>query len=305
MNHRAESVLATVAGALLVGVALSAPVPLFAQTPEPAAAATYPTFDPPADVNAQVPSIKFDKVTFKPCKGGLNPNTRTIGTADSWGRHCEPISAVITLGYTQHGRFHLSGLPDWADTEPYDFQAKVAPQDVDTWQNMNVPTRRIMVRNMLAEVLHLKVHAVTETHPGYALVIAPGGLNMTEYKDGDSLTTPSGQVVTAAGAGGGNASSFQVLAWPMSGLADILTVRLDRDVVDKTGVPPTKRYNFSIQVPARRRDPQDPEERAKLTAATMEDLKRFGLKLEPADIESTLIVVDHIDRPPVADQPSE
>ena len=269
---------------------------------EPANTPAYPTFDPPAEPKAEVPSIKFDKITFRPCDGGINPNGRTIGTADSWGSHCQPIRMVIGLAYTGAGPFHLSGEPAWVDTEPYDFQAKVAPEDVPVWQKMNVATRRIMVRNMLADLLHLKVHTVTETHPMYALVVAPGGLKLNEYKDGDTSTMPNGQVVTGGNIIGGN-HLVVVQGMILRSLAGLLTVRLDRDVVDKTGL--TGRYSYSIQVPSDRNAEEDPEERQMLTTAAMDDLKQFGLKLEPGDMESTTVVVDHIDRPPVADQPSE
>ncbi len=86
--------------------------------------------------------------------------------------HCQPLSRMIDFAYTgaTAPSSNLSGDPSWVETDLYDFEAKVAEEDVDTWQQMGLNARRLAVRGLLAEELKLKIHVDTTPKPGKAEV---------------------------------------------------------------------------------------------------------------------------------------
>jgi len=299
MNRYAKVILATVAGSLFFVAGLWAPISSIAQGIEPAKAALNPNPAPPvAAADAEVPSIKFDVVSFKLCKEGISrSNNRTIIPADGdfVGYHCKAVSAVIRLAYTGAEPFRMSGEPAWVDNDAYEFLAKVAPEDVATWRKMNLNTRRIMVRNLLADDLHLKVHTITEPRLMYALVAAPGGPKLKEYRDGESTTLPGGRVLVGNDTAWTSPyeAAFQNIS--MASLATGLSMRVGRDVIDKTGL--TGHYNFTLAYPGRYYDPTAPDADDSHIPEIFDSLAKLGLKLESAKVESTKIVVDHIGRP--------
>ena len=56
------------------------------------------------------------------------------------------------------------------ETDLYDFEAKVAEEDIATWQKLGLEARRMAVRRLLAEELKLKIHVDTTPKPGKAEV---------------------------------------------------------------------------------------------------------------------------------------
>jgi uncharacterized protein (TIGR03435 family) len=184
------------------------------------------------------PSIKFDVVVFKPCERIDLVNKNTINGGDSLGRHCQSMLALFDYAYGGNGSYQVKGEPEWVDTEPWDFQAKVAPEDVPAWQKMDTRARRLMVRAMLADVLNLKVHLETQSRPIYNLVVAKGGPRLTESKpDPNAPVDPqnsSGGVVNWVGP---DEAAYRGAT--MQYLAAGLAARLDRNVIDKTGLTGT------------------------------------------------------------------
>jgi len=83
----------------------------------------------------------------------------------------------------------------------------------------------------------------------------------------------------------------------MKTLAGGLAARLDRDVVDKTGITGT--YDFHVKpLPFIHYDPKTSNVETTDFAGIIDGVKSLGLKLDPGKSETTVIVVDHIERPP-------
>ena len=202
------------------------------------------------------------------------------------------MNALLDYAYGFAGSYKLKGEPEWVDTDAWEFVAKVAPEDVPAWQQTDRIARGLMVRDMLADVLKLKVHIETQSIPVYNLVVAKGGPKLTQYKpDPNSPVTPGGDSHWI------DRDEAVYEGASMQFLANGLGARLDRIVVDKTGLTGT--YDFHVQgLPLAHYDSRTSDVESTNFAPILAGVKPLGLRLEPGKDDTTVIVVDYIDRPP-------
>ena len=257
-------------------------------------------------IYARTPNLKpiaFDVVSFRkserPGSGREMP-----ANGDFIAYHGSTVHNLLLFAYgglNNQGYMLISGEPDWVNTDYYEFQAKVAPEDVAEWKAMTVTDKRYMVQAALEDALKLKVHADTDEHPVYNLVVAKGGPKLMEYEPGDTVTPsyPGAQAMTG-----------KVLSWfdPFNLVCQDITMaelvnslsgpdRAGRMVIDKTGLTGT--YDFTVPIPYRPLPEQFKEIAEDSGVPTMfEGLKKLGLQLEQAKGPINGIVVDHIERPP-------
>ena len=210
--------------------------------------------------------------------------------------HGVPIERLILFAHiARKGYVSLAGEPEWAKTDLYEFQAKVAPEDVAEWKKMTLTDKRAMVATLLADVLKLKVHQDTEPHPVYDLIVAKGGSKLTEYQPGDTVKAPGGQVLTG-----------KVLSWfdpftlvcqdtTMAELVNSLSGpnRAGRVVIDKTGL--NGAYNFTVPIPYAPL-PQQIQDMSD-APSFYDGLKSLGLQMVKSTGVIDQIVVDHVERP--------
>jgi uncharacterized protein (TIGR03435 family) len=252
---------------------------------QPSATSTEPT----------PPTIKFDVVVLKRCAPNDFAAYNTISTGDSWQRHCRPIRGLLDLAYGGGSTYLVKGEPEWVDTDPYDFVAKVAPEDAATWQKMADSTKRLMIRAALPDILNLKVHIEVQTRPVYNLVVAKGGPKLTESKPDPNAPTDAKTPVR----GNFQWADFEEAAYTNSTMLDLaggLAARLDRDVIDKTGL--TSRYDFHVKpLPYQHYDPKTTNVEDTDFGGIIEGVKNLGLRLEPGKADTTVIVIDHMERP--------
>ncbi|MGP8260765.1 MAG: TIGR03435 family protein [Acidobacteriaceae bacterium] len=251
-----------------------------------------------AQTNAAVPSpeIKFDVVSFKPYQpGGVSsPKIDLPLDGDYVAFHGVPMQKLLLFAYGHSGYFVVSGEPEWVDSDRYDFQAKVAEQDVAAWQAMSLTHKALMVRALLEDTLKLKVHPDTAKHPIYDLVVAKRGPKMQKWKEGDTVKDPQG-----------NVHAEKLMFWfthdkatcqeaTMADLVNSLSGpnRSGRVVVDKTGL--TGKYNFTLPI-WYQGAPYEDEPSGESIFTAVESL---GLRLVPDKGTVRGIVVDHIERPP-------
>jgi hypothetical protein len=114
--------------------------------------------------------IHFDEVSFKRCAGGGSSKVDLPTDGDYVAYHCQPVFRIISFAYTSASAINLklSGSPSWVELDLYDFEAKVAEEDIATWQEMGLNARRAAVRGLLADELKLKIHVDTTPKPGEA-----------------------------------------------------------------------------------------------------------------------------------------
>jgi uncharacterized protein (TIGR03435 family) len=272
---------------------------------------------------------RYDVASIKKCSGSDVPQGPARGTAGgtnatvSPGRFyvpCVSTEQLIYLAYAAYGvgpDEHLAndesggasntskvrGGPDWVHSrgEAYSIEAAAAGT-TDRLVLMGS-----MLRTLLEERFHLKIHRETEEVPMYALTVAKGGFKLKPMKDGDC---DSGDPATA---GKPRCSSINMdrngpnTVWtyggmPVSALASMLSSTLDRHVIDRTGLTEkfVIRLEFSSDENTPRlvqRDIDYPPNPGPRGPGILTALDQLGLKIEAVKAPRGYLVIDHVERP--------
>ena len=203
----------------------------------------------------------------------------------------------------------VEGGPSWIYSEGYIIQATAPQASIEAMEGP-------MLRTLLEDRFRLKLHRETKQVPVYALTIGKGGFKLPKATPG-SCTPPdfSTYPMPALPAGkhycnntgvGGRKGPNTVLNQDeatVDDIAKLLTLILDRPVVDKTGL--TGQYNFHLEFAVDQTTPgvlnapsfgpvSDAAPAASIFTVVQEQL---GLKLEPARGARDVLVIDHVERP--------
>lgn len=222
--------------------------------------------------------------------------------------------------------FQLSG-PNWLWDQRYDIHAKIAPGTTKAQFNL-------MLQNLFAERLGMKIHREKRELPGYELVVGKGGLKMRQ--SGEPVGPPAlpGEVVFTDGGGGRIATTKDrngltelapgrkgLMLFPLGtgrlrlsarlqSLAEIISAcqsQTGQPVIDKTGLTGT--YDFNVDFsrggqPASvaGSDSPTPLADAKDDAGLPFQIaiQSLGLRLQPAKLSVEIVVIDHIEKIPTA-----
>ncbi len=266
-------------------------------------------------------------------KGGGGPGTSDPGQIT---RNGISLKNLIMTAYAVKG-YQVSG-PPWLDTERFSIVAKVPPGATKE----QVP---IMWRNLLAERFLLKLHRETREIPVYEIVPGKNGPKLKESEppreaakdrpdanippQGPMRPTfgPDGCPVFPGGRGGTSMmmmpGRFRICAkqTTIEGLAEMLTLQLNRPVFDKTGLK--AKYDFKLEYEpegsagmmigpagnalmgsaAQSGPPPEggisavpgPEPAPPIFAAFQNQL---GLKLEPKKAPAEILVIDKMEKTP-------
>ncbi len=170
--------------------------------------------------------------------------------------------------------YQVSG-PDWIKADHYDLAAKV---DGDASQDQ-IP---MMLRALLAGRFALTLHTASKNMPVYALTVAKGGLKIQEVTaDGGTRYTPRKSAILA-----------KQLA--MNRLADLLSQRVDRPVIDQTGLGGV--YDIELSWSPDLNGSADGSGPSIFTAIQ----EKLGLKLESRNMPVEVLVIDRANRTPAA-----
>jgi uncharacterized protein (TIGR03435 family) len=210
--------------------------------------------------------------------------------------HCQPIYHLIEFAYDGGAPYLVKGEPDWIHSETYAFQAKVAPEDIPVWQKLDSPARRRMVLALLQDTLNLKMRPEVQARPVYNMVLAKDGPKFPEHKSNpddppDDLKIVKGSVHWT------DVDTAVYTNISLDLLANGIAARLDRSVVDKTGL--TGRYDVTVHpLPSPHYDPKTSSVETTDFAAIIAGVKNLGLRLEPSKADTLVLNLDRIDRPP-------
>jgi uncharacterized protein (TIGR03435 family) len=229
----------------------------------------------------EVASVKPDTFVSSPGHG------RVLELNCSNGRFVSRNASVwylIKWGWNIVGdNDRLVGSPDWTKlgNEYYVVEAKAAAP-------VSEERCRLMVRTLLADRFHLRVHEEKRLIDAFDLVIAKNGPKVKRVTDPDAPVNGPGFTV-----GGETFQMFDAKAkgWTMGQLAYSLGAvftGLGRKVFDRTGLEGIYRIDLSF------RRPDDSGEGADVRTALREQL---GLELRTAKEPLDVVVVDHVERP--------
>jgi uncharacterized protein (TIGR03435 family) len=198
----------------------------------------------------------------------------------------------------------IVGTPAWAKSTRYDIAAKAAGSPAG--EQLMGP----MLQALLANRFKLALHKETRQLPVYALTVAKNGPRLTTSWDGGcsrwspfSLTVPSSPVrgineKTPCGFLGlqpaGAEWKLNMMGAGMAELASTLSITRDlhSSVVDKTNLTGAYDIHLTWAMAPNATDPTEAE--PSIFTALQEQL---GLKLESANGNVEVIVIDHVEKP--------
>lgn len=274
--HSAISVAASRQRYFILAAGLLALASTCAMGQPDASAAAAPT---------QSAKLAFDVISVKPNETGSRTVVDVDPRPDGFAVVNMPLEHLISDAYGIREDL-ISGGPSWLFDDHYDIEGKVTSFDSVGSQSLSDAQRTEMIRSLLADRFKLVVHTETEELPMYDLIVDKNGPKLKESSPDQHRSFM------------GKRGEFQGQDVTISFLAGRLSVRLQRTVVDKTGL--TGKYDFDLkwnqdQTPA----PQDgsasaPSGEPSLSTAIREQL---GLKLVPTKGPVPTLVIDHVERP--------
>lgn len=226
--------------------------------------------------------------------GGTSPGRITL--------RCAELRDLILTAYEIYGgearpasfRMQVLGGPSWIDSDRFDFTLK-AEGNAATAQ-MYGP----MLRALLEDRFRLRLHRETREAPVFLLTVVKGGAKLQASKEGNCLSGCGSVKRNAHGA-------IDMFGVTMADLSTQLGMRLDRDVIDKTGL--MGKFDVHLEVsPAELAaryvagssvTPADSQRAADLSGPSIFSAleQQLGLKLEPARGQVTVLVIDDMARP--------
>lgn len=251
------------------------------------AASSRPQFD--------VASIKPNR-SVSPPRAGFRPNAFEAVNATA--------RQLITLAYggdPQNVVDEIIGGPAWFDSERFDVSARIA----DGAGNM--AQGRAMLQSLLEDRFNIRVHRERQERPVYKLVIAPGDrpasglkrapLDCSKRADTRPAGTP-GLAYCGIDRAPGRSTGRSM---PMRLLADTLSSRVGRQVIDETGL--AGEWDWDLEWSPRPSEPVNPgdvtaapapSDGPSIFAAVQEQL---GLRLESGRALLDVLVIDAVERP--------
>lgn len=289
--------------ALLAALALSlcvvvATPPIHAEQPAAAPPPAAPATVAPATA-AKIPA--FDVISVKTNNSAAHQQMMNF-TPDGIRVTNIPIEFILLDAFGVN-EDQIINAPGWAKSVAYDIEAKVAPEDVPALKNFNREQRFAMMLNILTDRFKLAYHRETRTLPEYALVVAKSGSKLEEFKaTTDENGKPRGNWIMMSG------TSLTADGIDMAGFTRLLSHRIGRPIVDKTGL--TGKYSFKLNWANEPHDGEGPggppHDGGPGGAAAPGDTgpsvftavqEQLGLKLESEKGPVEVIVIDHLEQP--------
>jgi len=213
------------------------------------------------------------------------------------------VTLWYCLSYAYGMKSYQMFGPDWLRDARY---AIVAKGPAGT-RREDLPK---MMRTLLAERFHVKVHQETRELAALALTVGKDGPKLTEATPEAGDGQGGASVGMSSSESGGE--QLDIKGGTMSTLVNTLTGLLGRPAVDKTGL--AGRYNFVLEFSRSetagpnatggyneppRMPPPPPGAEAGVSIYT--SIQQLGLKLVAQKMPLSVLVVDNADRTPVED----
>ena len=227
----------------------------------------------------------FEVATIKPTNPSYGGGILIRLTGGKFSATAFTLKDLITFAYAVNSS-QITGGPEWFASDRYDVLGK--PEKVGP---LSREAARAMLRPLLADRFHLKIHLENKPMSVFLMTIDRNGPKLSARTPGDG-GEPTRLTFRGATATGRNV--------PMTVLAEELQdMVLGRPVLDKTGL--TGNFDFDL---AWRPEPK-PSESADAPAPvdlTLPDIftafrEQLGLKLETGKEPAKIIVIDSATKP--------
>ena len=263
---------------------------------------------------------KFETSSIKPCSDqpGLK---RGGGYASSAGRlntGCMALAGADNLGLIQRayvrfadghphwpGIVPITGGPAWIGSALYDIEARAEGNPSEAM--MQGP----MLQALLEDRFQLKMHRETREVPVYSLTVAQGGPRLISFTEGSCAPMPLAVPMPKLAPGeeyckvrvGVRPPAVDAQGSTLAEFSQMLTLVLDRPVVDKTGI--AGKFDIHLEFAINEATPRflPGGDLARFADAPggapsiFTAMKQLGLELEPAQGSSDFLVIDHVERP--------
>jgi uncharacterized protein (TIGR03435 family) len=249
-----------------------------------------------SSVVAAQPAPHFDVISIRRVPSNAPPFMREIGDASvrPGGQYIDPRTPpawLIQFAYDIPTDFQLLNLPDWAKHQEYSISAKPGPDFPNLPPAENAEQVRFMMRALLAERFHLKLHAETRQEAVYNLEVAKGGLKIREV----GAPEPPAKETPVGFAFGNNGGRMIGKKSTIVGIADTIEPHLKRPVIDKTGL--TGYYDFDIRWSAPDPSPDSTAAADAISLLISALPERLGLRLTKGTGPVQYWIVDHVEPP--------
>jgi len=232
------------------------------------------------DERAKAP--EYDVVSVKQSKQCLGMSVGSGG--DRFSARCVTVWGLIYNAYDVRPSVPIPGLPGWANSTPFDVEAKMDEDTFAALQKLPMGQQneqsQLMLQSILADRFKLRVHHETIDCPIYALVVAKGKFKLKEL--------PESEIPHGSSWGPGQ---IDVRGGPIKDFVFCLSDTLGRVVVDRTGLK--GKYDIALKwTPDELRG--TPDAGPSIFTALQEQL---GLKLARTKGPVDILVVDHVEMP--------
>lgn len=215
----------------------------------------------------------FEAASVKPSRA-TDGNSSTQGRRDNIDMKNVTLRQIIVRAYEIRD-YQVSG-PDWLRVERYDIVAK-APFG-SPWEQMPA-----MLRTLLAERFKLQTHTEKRELPVYALVPMKSGFKLKPVEaSGENGTTS-------------NDTNFKATQIHLAQLAGWLSTRVDRPVLDMTGIEGT----FTFELKFTRNEMRGESDAPPLPTLPFAIQEQIGLRLEKRTTPIDMLVVDRVEKVPI------
>jgi uncharacterized protein (TIGR03435 family) len=273
--------VATAAIALPVVFGLAHTTQLFAQTQV-------------EDAQANLPALEVVSIT--PNKSD-NSRSGFLLSKAGFSLTNVPVQMLLQEAFNVNDE-RIIGSPNWARSDRFDVEAKVAEADLPKLDSLSPDQRTKMLLPLLQDRLNLKYHHETREMSVYVLTTAKGGLKI---KQSAVQTGERHGGVRMNGSG-----DFEGMNISIGLFVHVLSEQpeLGHTILDKTGL--TGNYDFHLQWTPLQPNPTGSDNGASAGAPASDANKpglftalqeELGLKLEPQKGPVDVIVIDHIDMP--------